>query len=82
MPGIRRMAWIVPRRRPPLDRERLVERLPPVEYHRDAEEEQLFEQASLAQSLLLMVKVDQEAEYVLCREVAEHALGSLPDPPE
>ena len=53
-----------------------------MEYHRGAEEEQLFEQASLAQSLLLMVKVDQEAEYVLCREVAEHALGSLPDLPE
>jgi hypothetical protein len=65
-----------------LDRERLVRRLPALEYHRAPDEQQLFDEASLPMSLPLMLKLDQEAEYLLCREVAEVALGSVPDPPE
>jgi hypothetical protein len=68
------------RGRPELDRERLVQRLPPVEYRRAADEQQLFDEASLPRSVPLMLKIDQEAEYLLCREVAERALGSVPDP--
>jgi hypothetical protein len=58
----------------------LLERLPPVEFRRAQDEEQLFEEASLARSLPLMLNIDQEAEYLLCREVAERTLGSVPDP--
>jgi hypothetical protein len=57
-----------------------VARLPPVEYHRAPDERQLFDEASLPASLPLMLELDQEAEYLLCREVAERALGSVPDP--
>ena len=39
-----------------------------------------FEQASIAKVLLLMVRVNQEAEYLLCRELAEHSLGRVPEP--
>ena len=58
----------------------LLDRLPPVEHRPAADEDSLFEQASLARALLLLVKVDQDAEYLLCRQLAEHALGSVPDP--
>jgi hypothetical protein len=76
------MAGLLPWRSRAADRAALLDRLPPVEHRPAADEEQLFEQAGLAQVLLLMVKVDQEAEYRLCRELAEHALGSVPDPGE
>lgn len=65
---------------PQLDRERLVRRLPPVEYHRAPDEQQLFDETSLPTSLPLMLKLDQEAEYLLCREVAKRVLGFVPDP--
>lgn len=67
-------------RSPGLDRERLVALLPEVEYRRAPDEQQLFDEASLPASLPLMLKLDQEAEYLLCREVAERALGSVPEP--
>jgi hypothetical protein len=76
------MTSLVPRRRGLLDRARILDRLPPLEYRQTPEEERLFDQASLARVLLVMAKVDQESEYRLCREVAEHALGSVPDPGE
>ncbi|MCR6489809.1 hypothetical protein M8542_44055 [Amycolatopsis sp. OK19-0408] len=63
-----------------LDRERLVALLPEVEYRRAPDEQQLFDEASLPASLPLMLKLDQEAEYLVCREVAERALGSVPEP--
>lgn len=68
------------RRREELDRERLVRLLPPVEYRRVPDEQQLFDEASLPASLPLMLGLDQEAEYQLCRDVAERALGSVPEP--
>ncbi|TYK43652.1 hypothetical protein [Actinomadura decatromicini] len=71
---------MTPWERPTLDRERLVRRLPPVEYHRSPDEQQLFDEASLPKSLPLMLRLDQEAEYLMCREVAEETLGAVPDP--
>ncbi|MBQ0983775.1 hypothetical protein KBZ10_04400 [Streptomyces sp. F63] len=76
------LAGLLPGRRRTADHRELLDRLPPVEYRPAADEDQLFEQASLARVLLLMVKVDQEAEYLLCRELAEHALGTVPEPGE
>jgi hypothetical protein len=76
------MTSLVPRRRGLLDRARMMDRLPPLEYRQTPEEERLFDQASLARVLLVMAAVDQESEYRLCREVAEQALGSVPDPGE
>jgi hypothetical protein len=64
------------------DRGALLDRLPRVEHQPEADEEQLFEQAGLARVLMLLVKVNQESEYLLCRELAEHALGAVPDPGE
>ena len=76
------MTSLVPRRRGLLDRGRMLDQLPPLEYRQTLEEERLFDQASLARVLLVMLGVDQESEYRLCREVAERALGSVPDPGE
>lgn len=78
LPGLRRLLD----RSRPLDRDRLLGRLPTLEYRQTSEEERLFDQASLARGLLVMLGVDQDSEYRLCREVAEHALGSVPDPAE
>ena len=72
-----RTAWTRP---PSVDRDRLVGLLPPVEYHRETDERQLFDEAALPAALPLMLKLDQEAEYLLCRAVAERALGSVPEP--
>ncbi|MFG2717442.1 hypothetical protein ACGFW5_03910 [Streptomyces sp. NPDC048416] len=73
---------LLPHQHAAADHAALLDRLPPVEHRPAADEDQLFEQSSLARVLLLMVKVDQEAEYLLCRELAEHALGAVPDPGE
>ncbi|WP_405570304.1 hypothetical protein OG418_37170 [Streptomyces phaeochromogenes] len=77
-----RLARLLPGRRRKADHAGLLDRLAPVVHRPAPDEDQLFEQASLARVLLLMVKVDQEAEYLLCRELAEHALGSVPEPGE
>ncbi|MFD7168296.1 hypothetical protein [Streptomyces violascens] len=79
-PGL--LKGLLPRKHPAADHAGLLDRLPPVEHKPAADEDQLFEQSSLARVLLLLVKVDQEAEYLLCRELAEHALGTVPDPGE
>lgn len=67
-------------RRPALDRKRLAARLPPAEYSRASAVQQLFDEVSLPNSLPVVLRLDQEAEYLLCREVARHALGSVPEP--
>lgn len=71
---------IIPRRRAPIDRERLLARLPAVEYRPAAGDDELSAQSSLPQSALLMAEVDQEREHRLCRETAERLVGTLPDP--
>lgn len=69
-------------RRRTADHAALLDRLPRVEYKPAPDEDQLLEQASLARTLLLMVRADQETEYQLCRDLAEHALGTVPEPGE
>lgn len=76
------LSALLPGRHRTADHGGLLDRLPPVEHRPAADEDQLFEQASLARVLLLMAKVDQEAEYLLCRRLAEHALGTVPEPGE
>jgi hypothetical protein len=64
-----------------VDRRRLLERLPAIELEADDDGgARDFEQASLARALLNLVQVDQEREYALCRSVAEHLLGEIPEP--
>jgi hypothetical protein len=58
----------------------LLDRLPPVEYQPTADEDQLFDQEPIGQVLLPLLKIDQESEYLLCRRLAEHALGHVPEP--
>ncbi|MFD6168954.1 hypothetical protein [Streptomyces coeruleorubidus] len=81
-PTTGRLAGLLPGRGRTADRAALLDRLPAVESRPAADEKQLFEQAGLARVLLLMAKVDQESEYLLCRRLAEHALGTVPDPGE
>ena len=81
-PTTGRLAGLLPGRGRTTDRAALLDRLPAVESRPAADEKQLFEQAELARVLLLMAKVDQESEYLLCRRLAEHALGTVPDPGE
>lgn len=65
---------------PPVDMTALLDGLAPVEYRPAADDDRLFEEASIAKVLLLMLRVNQESEYLLCRAVAEHALGTVPEP--
>ena len=74
------LAGRLPWRRRPVDPAPLLDRLPPVEYETAADEDKLFEQTSIARALLLMLKIDQESEYLICRRLAEHALGYVPEP--
>lgn len=76
----RYLAGRLTRRRRWADPAPLLDRLPPVEYQPSADEDQLFDQASIAQVLLLLLKIDQESEYLLCRRLAGHVLGSVPEP--
>lgn len=67
-------------RRARLDRGSLVGHLSPIEYQPDADERQLFEQAGLGRVLPLLLGLDQDLEFALCRDVARHRLGTEPDP--
>lgn len=63
-----------------IDRATLLERLAPIEYAPDDEEERPFDRASMARALLHLVDVNQEAEFLLCQRVAQHLLGRVPEP--
>jgi len=64
-----------------IDREALLNRLPPIEYKPgDDADDRDFEQASLARALLNLVEVDQEREHTICQSVARHLLGEVPGP--
>ncbi|WP_194891423.1 hypothetical protein [Catenulispora pinisilvae] len=67
-------------RMPTVDLPAVLATLPKVEHHAGSDDDRLFEEASIGKVLLLMLRVSQESEYLLCRQVAEHALGSVPDP--
>ncbi|MDX2543290.1 hypothetical protein ACOT81_43635 [Streptomyces sp. WI04-05B] len=81
LPSLPTLGHRTPRRRT-ADDAALLDRLPPIEHRPAPDQDQLLEQASLARVLLLMARVDQETEYRLCRELAEHALGEVPEPGE
>ena len=68
------------RRRSRPDRYSLVGYLSPIDYEPDADERQLFEQAGLGRVLPLLLGLDQDLEFTLCRDVARHRLGVEPDP--
>lgn len=70
------------RRRPVFDRQRLLDRLDALEFRRTEEDERLYAEASLPKAALQLAEVDQDQEYQLCRDAAEHLTGSLPDPGE
>jgi hypothetical protein len=55
-----------------------LERIEPAEAK--MEDDELFDQMKFEQSLLLLAKIDHEKEYELCRRVAMHLLGEIPDP--
>ena len=60
----------------PNDRELLLDRLEPVEYHdADQEEDGRLDQLSLAGLLLALAEINHEREYELCRGAAQHLLG-------
>lgn len=75
-----RVAGLLSRRMPPVDLAGLLDALPPIEYRPAADDDRLFEQASIAKVLLLMLRVNQESEYLLCLRVAVHSLGSVAEP--
>ncbi len=64
-----------------LDYEKLIERLPTIEFEGQADDEQSnFEQMSLAGVLLTLADVGPETEYLSCRKAALHLLGQLKEP--
>lgn len=64
-----------------LDREALIDRLEPVKYDGQADEEQAhLEQMSLAGVLLALAEISHEREYEICRRAAVHLLGELNEP--
>lgn len=58
-----------------------LERLERIRYDlkTDAPEDQL-EQMSLASALLALAEINHEQECALCRTLAEHLLGEVPEP--
>jgi hypothetical protein len=63
-------------RRSRLDRAALLDRLAAIES--DRADDEPIAQASLARTLLTLVDVNQETEYLLCGRAARHLLGELP----
>jgi len=64
-----------------IDKRKWLERLDRVEYSaKDEEEGMRFERMGMAGALLLLAKIDPENEYMLCRQLAEHLLGNVPEP--
>lgn len=66
-----------------LDREKLLTRLPAIEPGEtpDAASEDL-RKLSLASAVRLLAEIDHENEVRLCRSVAQHLLGEVPEPEE
>ena len=47
---------------------------------KDEPQEDQLEQMSLAAALLALAEINHEREYALCRTLAEHLLGEVPEP--
>ena len=64
-----------------LDKMALIQKLPRLQREKSASQEQdRFDQASLANALLMLAEISHETEYVLCRSLTEHLLGQVPEP--
>ncbi|HEX3657503.1 MAG TPA: hypothetical protein VHV55_17060 [Pirellulales bacterium] len=63
-----------------LNRRRLLERLEAIKYEPEERKQDEFEQLSLANTLLGLAKINHEQEYEACRGVAQHVLGTVPEP--
>ena len=63
------------------DRTALLEDLDPIAYDKDEDRgmEQLAH-LSLGNALLVLAEIDHGREYELCRSLAAHLLGSVPEP--
>ena len=56
----------------------LLERIQPEETKKERLDE--LSQLNLADSLLMLAELDHEREYNICRSVALHLLGMIPEP--
>lgn len=64
-----------------LDRNALVERLEPVKYEAEVDDQQAqLEQMSIAGVLLTLAEIHHEREYEMCRGAALHLVGELNEP--
>jgi hypothetical protein len=64
-----------------IDKRALIEKLPRIKYVPDARRDQdRFDHVSLAGTLLMLAEITHESEYALCRSLAEHLLGAVPEP--
>lgn len=67
--------------KPLLDRAELLKKLAEIKSDpRGQQDEEQFRKMSLAGALLALAEIDHEREYALCRAVAEHRLGTVPEP--
>ena len=64
-----------------LNKRELLKKLscPEPEKAADKDEEQ-FRKLSMARALRALAQIDHEHEYQLCRKVADHVLGHVPEP--
>lgn len=66
---------------PHLDRTALLSKLEPVQPDEgDEQDKGRLRRISLAMALLSLAELDHEHEYQLCRSVANHLLGTVPEP--
>ena len=64
-----------------LSKMEMLEQLERIQYEPKVGEDTVeLSQMSLADSLLLLAELDHEREYALCRAVAQHLLGQVPEP--
>ncbi len=64
-----------------LDKKGIMDKLPALEYEKkDQSEDSMFEQMSLAKSVLKLAEIDHDTEYGLCRSVADRLLENVPEP--
>jgi hypothetical protein len=58
-----------------------LERLERIRYEEKEDlEEGSLEQMSLASSILALAEINHEREYDICRSLAQHLLGKVPEP--
>jgi len=66
-----------------IDRRELLGRLERVKYEDEKSGgEDPFGKLTISEAMLSVAEIDAEHEYGLCRRVAEHLLGAVPEPEE